>query len=1091
MTDSLTALLHRFDTEPMTASERWDIGRRAEQLADEAGDDQQLYAVRMRLIGHAREVSDTDAQLSMFLWCAFKHDQDPARFPTRPVPGSPGIDLLWWYKWLIDSLLSRPQYSLDQIRTSLSMMEAAYRRDGAGAAGPLWARLQLAMDHGSDDDIRTALAAIRTTPRDAYSHCDACAQASEVSIRLSLGETDEALHDLEALLASEDLCAEEPEGIASEMLVELCRAGKAERAAELQEMSYPRIMSMPVHLPLQARHMLFFAVTGNVGRAHELLVRHLPNLFHTGVSPSGRLSALTLLLRVARLLQHAGYGHLVLPGTDTRAARSILALPAPSTADQNDAAPVGPLTITQFADAARDRALRLAAQFDRRSGHTRSTDAVRRAEENLDERFPLDLGGREVLEAALPPLPSDQDTDGIELGLELSYIARGHDDPMRMDYPPRIVLREEADTERKLRALSVLLQHEETRDFEELFQLFLLLHADLEHDEFALKQREHGEQLWRPIDAAPAGDGPVWEPFDPVAEWASAASPEWRLEVALQLAPLAAQYWEEVAEDAYEEAALRGEEALAELTAWEERGLNLLVWAVESPESQWERIADDLHRAFAEQLADLPNPDWYTVMALIVVNARLSFGEHRLADALREGLDQFQSVTMVPPSCHYLMALLYQESARVGNAIGQVTAMTSQIRAVEAEIDAGVDPADASVLMRSLGIDIAGYPEIDPFADLMEGRITAAVEHPLLVAHLWIRASAVIQWRLPDPSSSRAGTAEQYRMMRLEAHKDALRAARLGLLAVERAEASGAAKSDAERAFISRADGLNAIAAAIQLADDRGDELQLVLQDLITFYDGALAAAGTQSNRAGPLSALIRSAQAGARTLPMDLETPIANAQRALDLLEDHPQNRAQPLTSPDSHLVSPDSHAALSACLAIMLLAIGAAPESEDHLDRALDRVTPGTDDQPILRSLLGLHASRIAEDMPGTTVRIATRLLEQQPPRWENIAVLDALLTAAIRRTDRDLALAAAGEMLDHGKALNSASIRRTAHIHRAQLLGALTREGCDEFLRAWDEDPAKDVHRWPLPLADLFQRSLRANGMHATAEEIFGSA
>ncbi|MDK7764205.1 hypothetical protein QP580_12510, partial [Prevotella bivia] len=105
---------------------------------------------------------------------------------------------------------------------------------------------------------------------------------------------------------------------------------------------------------------------------------------------------------------------------------------------------------------------------------------------------------REVLEAALPPLPSDQDTDGIELGLELSYIARGHDDPMRMDYPPRIVLREEADTERKLRALSVLLQHEETRDFEELFQLVLLLHADLEHDEFALKQREHGEQLWRP-----------------------------------------------------------------------------------------------------------------------------------------------------------------------------------------------------------------------------------------------------------------------------------------------------------------------------------------------------------------------------------------------------------------------------------------------------------------------------------------------------------------------------------------------------------------------------------------------------------------
>ena len=371
-TETFESLTRRFDSPaPMPHRERWEIGKRAERLAEESGDKRALYEIRMRLVGFAFQAAEATEQLTLFLWCAHMHDSDPVRYPTRPIESQPDVDLLWWYKWLTVMLLSYPQYSLAQVRSALDMMRAAYRREGAGEAGILWAELSLALDTGRTDEARDVLARIKAAPPDEYSNCDACARAQEATILWQMENNEEAgLRLVDEILENGYECAEEPQSIVSEALFPLARAGRLPEAAALAEFAYPLIMSSPMHLSHQIDHMLFLLATGNPRTAAMLFVRHLPNVRHEGLPPSSSLAALKQLVVVASELSREGYGAVEIEGVHGEAT-----------------------TIEGFIESARTEARPLAAAFDKRDGTSDRVESLENAGTTPLERFEFELGG--------------------------------------------------------------------------------------------------------------------------------------------------------------------------------------------------------------------------------------------------------------------------------------------------------------------------------------------------------------------------------------------------------------------------------------------------------------------------------------------------------------------------------------------------------------------------------------------------------------------------------------------------------------------------------------------------------------------------
>ncbi len=653
--DSVEALLRQYDFDPLPAAERWSIGKRAERLAEESGDVEQLYAIRMRLVESAHLVADARAQLALFLWCAYKHDSDPKRFPTRPVAENPHIDLLWSYKWLTGMMCAWPQYSLAQVRSAIDMMRKAYTRAGVGRAGVLWAEFHLAQEAGSDAEIRDALAKIRTTPIDEYSNCDACSRASEINAMAHLGEEDRALALFDELMASGDTCAEEPETIVSECLGLLLHSGRSQQAVMLQERSYPRIMSGPGHIGAQCQHMMFFLATGNSAQAYELFSRHVSGLWHDGLSPATQLGALTSFIKVATLLSRAGHGHLPVPGSHTPEAQRFLR-------GRADVRPedAGPYTVDAFVPHAHARAADLAAAFDARNGHTRSVDALAAAVEPQLDVVKIDLGGSESPESVLGNsttlIPASDVEDGtfrewMDLAYEIKHM-EGVSDAGQSVVKARSIASTPAEF---FESTVYLLQVQDFEGFSSVLEEHVAFLRERGDHEYADALHTYGWRLWRPEAPAEYADGTLPDPpvLDPVTAISGARSPMWRLELALALIHPLAVFMSSKFEN--------WDESDPEFLDWDREASQQVETTLRMPRPLWEEHAHTLHAELLETLRTGELPSWHFLMAYALAHARLTDFDFTVLEALRCGNNSFSEV---PPACLTLTRLLTFQADR-------------------------------------------------------------------------------------------------------------------------------------------------------------------------------------------------------------------------------------------------------------------------------------------------------------------------------------------------------------------------------------------------------------------------------------------
>ncbi|NQX26405.1 hypothetical protein HQQ81_03460 [Microbacteriaceae bacterium VKM Ac-2854] len=377
MTDTTTeiqTLLAEADDLPHSAQERALIDR-AIELADEAGDTRLGYAARLRLVAAAEMTGDTDAVLSSFAWCVGMNAQDPVNHPTQ----LDHYDLLWYYKWIPDTLSGNPIFPRAAIDDSLAQMAQAYRRAGVGMSGVEQARFDEALRSGRLEAAAEILDVVKRTPRDGYSHCEACVRGQEADFLYSAGRADEGLKLFDEIMDEGLACGEEPERAQGSALLPLLRAGRLDDARAMHVASYRTARSNNALLSVVADHWLFCAVTGNEARGHTLIERHLPWLALDALDLTKRLSALIGLAVLAEAIARAGHGELEIAGSEKPAVSAVLGGAAER------------LTAAQLAGLAWQRAEELGARFDERNGNAASATRIAQARALADEHYDVPL----------------------------------------------------------------------------------------------------------------------------------------------------------------------------------------------------------------------------------------------------------------------------------------------------------------------------------------------------------------------------------------------------------------------------------------------------------------------------------------------------------------------------------------------------------------------------------------------------------------------------------------------------------------------------------------------------------------------------
>lgn len=276
-------------------------------------------------------------------------------------------NLFWAFKWMVHGLASYPAVPAERIEATLDDMRRRYAEAGCPTNAIRLQEFLWAEHRGTGPETDEAYRAWVTTPRDEFSNCLACEPGTRADYLLRCGRQEEAIAELEAVIASGETCESEPQDSISQLMLALLDAGRPAGALALHQRGYPntrRNVNLAIAL---GRHLHVLALTGNIARGRRVLLDHVDYLVELP-SPLDRLWYLLGAETVIRELVAA-------QGSDER-----VTLPAglPGTTGEL-------LTwVTTTAD-------ELAAAFDARNGTSRHADDVRawRARRPLPQPVPI------------------------------------------------------------------------------------------------------------------------------------------------------------------------------------------------------------------------------------------------------------------------------------------------------------------------------------------------------------------------------------------------------------------------------------------------------------------------------------------------------------------------------------------------------------------------------------------------------------------------------------------------------------------------------------------------------------------------------
>ena len=369
---AITTLFEQIDSTPFGPEERALIDQ-AVALAVEAGDEQLEHLARMRLTVSAKHSGDTDAMLASFAWTLAKHDEDPSRFPADL--GDDGADLLWQYKWMAGTLAASPIFSREQIDAVHADMHAHYERAGVGFSGYITSRFDEAWHNGRLEEAATLREQLVITPRDDYSHCDACVRSEAAAFLAETGKEEESLILIAEMLDGGFSCGDEPENALSQALLPYLRAGRFDEAKSAHLRSYRLSRDNADKISIIANHLVFCAVTGNEARGLALLERHISWLTHDGLNVSAHFSNLLAYGVLLDAIDAAGHGETTVRGADSPDLVSFFG--------EHD----GPWSVRDLAAAAWRAAEVIGAAFDERNGNDYHASRIAKAHALANEHY--------------------------------------------------------------------------------------------------------------------------------------------------------------------------------------------------------------------------------------------------------------------------------------------------------------------------------------------------------------------------------------------------------------------------------------------------------------------------------------------------------------------------------------------------------------------------------------------------------------------------------------------------------------------------------------------------------------------------------
>ncbi|MEU6386409.1 tetratricopeptide repeat protein [Streptomyces bauhiniae] len=379
---------------------------RAEELLAEAEKLDIPLAV-IEALGHQVKVysysSEKDRVFVPFARLLRMWDERPEDFDAYEAHA-----LHWTFKWMTGGMLAQPHVPLASVENWLGEMERRYRVAGYSERAVRAAEFGIAAHVGDRARAERAYGAWLAADRDDMADCHACELRGQGGWQARSGRDAEALELWAPVLEGEFACAHEPHGVLARSLVPLLRLGRVEEARAHHLRGIRLVRPMESMRDAYAAHVEFCALSGNEGRALELLAERPAYFTDTG-HPRSLLEYLAVVTLLMDRLTALGQGAREVPG------------PAGRT-----------WTARELAFHARGEALALAARFDARNGSSCIGDLTRAtmSAKPLVERLPLG-----VRTAPAPPPAAEEAPAGEPDVPELLARARRLSETLQPDAP--------------------------------------------------------------------------------------------------------------------------------------------------------------------------------------------------------------------------------------------------------------------------------------------------------------------------------------------------------------------------------------------------------------------------------------------------------------------------------------------------------------------------------------------------------------------------------------------------------------------------------------------------------------------------------
>lgn len=361
---------------------------RAEQLVELAAQtgDRPMQAHALQALITAYEYDGTsDRMLVPFARVLKMWDERPEDFDEEAAHG-----LHWHFKWVSAGLIWQPNVPLATIERWLDEMEHRYRLAGYGTQAVHACRHYVAAHLGDTEAAATHFDRWVTAERDEMADCEACERHNRGDWLTMRGQDAEAVRTWQAVTDGHLVCAEEPHRVLAKTLLPLLRLGRADEARANHLRGYRMVRGNPNLRSSVGEHLEFAALTGNEGRALEILADHATWLTLGGDEPVRyRLFFLEAVVVLLRRLVALGQGDLELPTPRGETPTTTVAALLPAAEAEVDS---------------------IVATFDKRNGTTSVSgrSRERRAQEPLLASLPLGLRAG----TAVPHPPVHKEADG-------------------------------------------------------------------------------------------------------------------------------------------------------------------------------------------------------------------------------------------------------------------------------------------------------------------------------------------------------------------------------------------------------------------------------------------------------------------------------------------------------------------------------------------------------------------------------------------------------------------------------------------------------------------------------------------------------